>query len=266
MHKTANTASDALNEVNGARVKAIGLKWWRRLIQVAFLATIGQWSFYSIFRCPFIVPYVSCRYCPVITCHGRLVTMFWGFWLLIPLSAVFFGRSFCGWACPAGLINQIFGKTALFKLRVRSAFTRRSGGFKYLGLGLALIVWLLWGQPREAVPIRIGNFITSVALTFEHANLIWLIRTFFVLGFLASGLMAANAWCRFACPTGGFLEMLTSLSVFKVYKNEKCNDCDQCLKICEMGTRPAESNCTNCCDCLSLCPQDAIKVGHPRRK
>lgn len=266
MCEAANTASEASNEFNGASVKTIGLKWWRRLIQVASLATIGQWSFYGIFRCPFIVPYVSCQNCPVITCHGRLFTMFWGFWLLIPLSAVLFGRSFCGWACPGGLINQLLGKLAPFKLRIRSTLTRLSGGLKYFGLGLALVVWLIWGQPREAVPIRMGDFIASVALTFEHANLIWLIRTFFVLGFLSFGLLAANAWCRFACPTGGLLETLTSLSAFKVYKNEKCNDCDKCLKICEMGTRPAESNCTNCCDCLSICPQDAIKVGHPRRK
>jgi ferredoxin-type protein NapH len=100
-----------------------------------------------------------------------------------------------------------------------------------------------------------------VRLTFEHANLLWLVRTFVVLGFLALGLVISNAWCRFACPTGGVLEWLKSFSLFKVYKTEKCNDCDKCLKICEMGTRPAEANCTNCTDCLSLCPQDAIKIG-----
>jgi ferredoxin-type protein NapH len=187
--------------------------------------------------------------------------MFWGFWLLLPLSVLVFGRAFCGWACPGGFVNQLLGTLAPLKLRIRNAFTRAVPYFKYLGLALALYVWWIWGQPRENVPIRIGEFFSSIALTFEHAHLVWLVRTFFVLGFLALGLLLANAWCRFACPTGGILELLKRVSWFKVYKNEKCNDCNECMRICEMGTRPAEAECTNCCDCLHICPQDAIKIG-----
>jgi ferredoxin-type protein NapH len=265
MCETVKSITDTPHALQGEKAKTVSLTWWRRLTQVVALAIIGQWSFYGIFRCPFIVPYVSCQNCPVITCHGRLFTMFWGFWLLIPLSVVFFGRAFCGWACPGGLVNQLLGKVAPLKLRLRNAFTRIAPYGVYFGTAVALYVWLILGQPREAVPIRIGGFFQSVALTFEHANLVWLVRTSFVLGFLALGLLTAGAWCRFACPTGGILEALKSFSFFKVYKNEKCNDCDKCLAICEMGTRPEESNCTNCCDCLSVCPQNAIQVGRPRR-
>ena len=57
------------------------LKVWRRFSQLAMLVLLGQWSFYGIFRCPFLVPYVSCQNCPVITCHGRILSTFWGFWL-----------------------------------------------------------------------------------------------------------------------------------------------------------------------------------------
>ena len=239
----------------------MGLIWWRRLCQSAIAAVIGQWSFYGIFRCPFIVPYVSCQNCPVITCHGRLFTVFWGFWLLLPLSVVIFGRAFCGWACPGALVNQMLGHLAPFKLRIRHTFTRM---FPYLLLtasAAALYVWLPGGQPREVVPIRVGGFFESIRLTFEHANLIWLVRTFVVLGVLAFGLLMANAWCRFVCPTGGVLEWIKPIALFGVFKTDRCNDCNKCIKVCPMGTRPAEANCTNCCDCLSACPQDAIKIG-----
>jgi polyferredoxin len=192
--------------------------------------------------------------------------MFWGFWLLVPISALVFGRAFCGWACPGGLVHQVLGTVAPLKLRIRNGFLRAASWFKYLGLALALYVWLLWGQPREAVPIRIGDFFASIALTFEHANPQWLVRTVFVLAFLALGLLVASAWCRFACPSGGLLEAIKSISLLKVTMNEKCDDCGKCLSICEMGTRPSESNCTNCCDCLSVCPQDAIKLGRSGRK
>jgi len=265
MHKTAAAALAPDDEVAEESIQASPINWWRRSAQVGSLAIIGQWSFYGIFRCPFIVPYVSCQNCPVITCHGRILSMFWGFWLLIPISALVFGRAFCAWICPGGLVNQLLGSIAPFKLRIRNALMRIIPNFKYIGLALALYIWLYRGQPRKAVPIRIGDFFSSVALTFEHATPLWLYRTFFVLGFAALSIFVANAWCRFACPAGGLLEILRSTNFLKVYKNEKCDSCDKCLKVCEMGARPSEANCTNCCDCLSVCPQDAIQIGLSRR-
>lgn len=247
-------------------IKSKSLSRLRRMTQLIFLAIMGQWSFYGIFRCPFIVPYVSCGNCPVITCHGRLFTMFWGFWLLLPLSIIFFGRVFCGWACPGGLLNQLFGMLAPLKLRMKNIFNRILPYFKYIALILSLYAYFIMGQPREAIPIRIGDFFSSVYLTFEHADMIWLIRTFIVIGFLFLGLLLSNAWCRFACPTGGLLDLLKTISIFKIYKTNACNDCDKCLEVCHMGTRPAETNCTNCCDCAEVCPQDAIEIGRPGRK
>ena len=257
--------SDAKGLAAGAAGKSEiaggSLTVWRRLTQAAGLLIMGQWSYYGIFRCPFIVPYVSCQNCPVITCHGRLLTMFWGFWLLLPLSVLLFGRSFCGWVCPGGLVNQMAAKLAPYKGRARSVLTFLAPYGKYIALVIAAYAWLIMGQPREAIPIRVGGFFESTGLTFEHANLLWLVRTFFVLGVLAAGLILANAWCRFICPTGGMLDLLKRFSLFRIYKTSDCNDCDKCLRACDMGTRPDEANCTNCGDCLPVCPEDAIKIG-----
>lgn len=245
----------------GTRAEGIRLSLWRRLSQLALIGVLGQWSFYGIFRCPFLVPYISCQNCPVITCHGRLFTMFWGFWLLLPLSVLLVGRAFCGWACPGGLVNQLLGKLAFLKLRRKNLFTRWAPFGKYLGLAVALYFYFALGQPRSDIPIRVGEFFQSVALTFEHAGLLWIIRTCFVLGFLALGLIAANAWCRYACPTGSLLETFKHFSLFRFYKTDRCNDCNLCMKICEMGTRPDEANCTNCGDCMHACPTGAIRFG-----
>lgn len=267
MPDSANTAEFSMataREKGKARGKALTL--WRRLTQVAMLAVIGQWSFYGIFRCPFIVPFVSCQNCPVITCHGRLFTMFWGFWLAMPLLVLLFGRAFCGWACPGGLVNQLLGKLAPRKQRSPGFLSRLTPYLMYLALAAAIYVWWGMGQPREAIPIRVGDFFASVGLTFEHANLFWLVRTVTVLALVAASLLVANLWCRFACPTGGALELLKRFAIFKVYKTDKCNDCDRCLQVCEMATRPQETNCTNCGDCLGSCPQNAIKLGRPGKQ
>lgn len=255
------SAPTAQLDAAASKAKPRSLFWPRRITQTLMLAVIGQWSFYGIFRCPFVVPYVSCQNCPVLTCHGRLFSMFWGFWLLLPLSVLLFGRAFCGWACPGSLANQLLGRLAPFKLRARTLFNRLAGYGKYLALAACGYVWFVLNQPRVNVPIRVGEFFNSVVLTYEHAFPLWIWRTGVVLGFLALGLILASAWCRFACPTGGALELLKRVALFKVYKTSACNECDKCLRVCHMGTRPEESNCTNCGDCLGVCPQDAIGLG-----
>ncbi len=237
---------------------------WRRTVQAAMIAVLGQWSFYGIFRCPFIVPYISCRNCPILTCEGRLVSLFWGFWFLLPISAVLFGRAFCGWACPGGLVNQLLGKIAPVKLRVRNSLTRFSPLGGTLSVFSAAMVFFLLQQPRANVPIRTGEFFSSVVLTFEHSGTFWLIRSIILVGFLVGGLLVANLWCRFACPTGSLLEVFRPVSVMKFYKTSRCNDCNQCLQVCEMGTRPAEAGCTNCGDCLGSCPVNAIRFGRKK--
>lgn len=240
------------------------LPWVRRLVQTGMLAVLGQWSFYGIFRCPFLVPFVDCQVCPVITCWGRIANLFWGFWLLLPLSAILFGRAFCGWACPGGLVNQLIGKVSITKMRIRNRFTKIALLGLLTGLVIALILWLGLHNPRSMVPIRVGEFWNSVRLSFQHAFPFWLVRTFVVLGLVAAGFVVANLWCRFACPTGGLLELIKRISIFRIFKTSACNNCDKCLRICEMGSRPDEVNCTNCGDCLKSCPVDAIKIGRKR--
>lgn len=236
----------------------------RRLVQAAMLAVLGNWAFYGIFRCPFLVPFVGCQACPVITCWGRITGLFWGFWLLLPLSAIFAGRAFCGWLCPGGFVNQMIGKISFAKLRLRNRFLKIAPLGTAVGLAVVLVLWLGLDNPRSIAPIRVGEFWSSIRLSFEHASLPWLIRTAVVLGLAASGLLVANLWCRFACPTGGLLELFRGVALFRVFKTRACNDCDACLRVCEMGTRPGEANCTNCGDCLKTCPLEAIKFGRKR--
>ncbi len=243
-------------------VKNSRLKLYRYFSQAVFLALLGQWSFYGLFRCPFVVPFVSCSSCPVITCWGRISSLFWGFWLLLPVSAVLFGRSFCGWACPGGLVSQLLVKISPFSKRFRFDLNAVAALGMYLALGVSLYIWLGLDNPRGAIPIRTGGFFESVKLTFAHADRYWLVRTYIVLGLLVLGLSGTMIWCRWACPTGGILEVVRRFSLFKVWKTSACNDCDQCRRVCNMKTRPDENNCTNCGDCINQCPVGAIRNGN----
>jgi polyferredoxin len=228
----------------------------RRLVQLASLYFIGEFSFYGIFRCPFAVPYVSCGNCPVIQCPGRSLWMW--VWILIGLSGLLFGRVFCAYACPGYLVSEFISHVSLTRDRVKVAVKRFLFLVRYVILASCLYFVFVRINPRWAVPIRTGEFFKSVALTFEHADHLWIARTVIVLSIVALGIVVPMVWCRFVCPTGGALELLSRISLFRYGMSHACTDCGQCAKRCPMETRPDETGCTNCGDCVPSCAPKAI--------
>jgi polyferredoxin len=257
--KTAYAGADGTNPANKTR-----LAWIRRLSQIGMLFIIGEYSFYGIFRCPFAIPYVSCTSCSVIQCPGRW--MVYPFWILLGISALFFGRGFCGWACPGGLVSGLLSGLLPIRQKIKNGIDRKLHLLKYLCLVICLSVWLLMSNPRLAIPIRIGEFWNSVILTFQHADNLWLARSIGLLILLVAGGGFGNLWCRHLCPTGGALETLKSIGIFRFRKSDDCNQCGLCAKKCEMNTKPEEYNCTNCGNCKNSCPSGTIYFGGSKLK
>jgi len=238
------------------------IQWKRRITQGAFLIFLSEFSFYGIFRCPFAVPYVSCGNCPVTQCPGRKLWL--GFWIVLAVSAILFGRFFCGWACPGGLVSDLLGKVSLLRGKIKGTLETFLSSGKYLMVAVSLVVLFFFNNPRWAIPIRVGDFFNSVKLTFEHADNLWIARTFFILLGLALAILIPGFWCRYLCPTGGILEAFRRFSLFKYFMTKDCDDCDKCREVCDLGTRPLETNCTNCGACDTICPVAAIKAGWKR--
>lgn len=249
-------------EKTSARTRFIPLRIANRFVLWASLLFLGEWGLYGLFRCPFVVPFVSCRNCPVITCPGRIAGVFWGFWGAWLAVGLLFGRAFCGWICPGGLVNRLVSSFSFVRLPSAAARTLPYG--KFLLLIFALACWFVLGQPRTNIPIRIGEFWPSIGLTFTYASDLWLFRTGLVLAILALGFAVSAAWCRFACPFGAVPEVFGRLSPFQIRKTEACHGCDACRRACYMRTRPEENNCTNCGDCLGSCPTGCIYFGRKK--
>ena len=237
-------------------LESLKANWKRRLSQAGFIVILGEFSFYGVFRCPFAIPYVNCGNCPVIQCPGRKLWI--PVWLGILFSGFLLGRSFCGWACPGGLVSEILGKFALLRGKVRNAMESVS---KYLVILICLVIFFVLNNPRWAIPLRTGDFWGSVYLTFEHANQLWLLRTAFILSGIGIALLIPHFWCRYLCPTGGLLDLFNRIALVKFFRTSACNDCDACRNACFAETRPAEIGCTNCGDCSKSCPVDAIRFG-----
>lgn len=239
------------------------LSFFRRLFQTAMLLTIGEFSFYGIFRCPFAIPYVSCSNCPVVQCPGR--SMVFPFWMALCISALIFGRAFCGWACPVGFISGLLSKMTALGKNIGESIDKNLSFIKYGALALCLSYWLWLANPRWAIPIRTGDFFESVSLTFQHADTMWLTRTLSVAILILIGGMAGNLWCRYLCPTGGALDIFRKTGLFQFRKSKNCNHCGICRTTCEMDTEPERYNCINCGDCRSACPKGAIFFGRQEK-
>jgi ferredoxin-type protein NapF len=76
--------------------------------------------------------------------------------------------------------------------------------------------------------------------------------------------LAPRFWCRYLCPLGALLSLISPLGVFRRRVSPECNRCMACRKACPMaaiGVDPLETrfaDCIQCRDCAGICPQKGI--------
>jgi polyferredoxin len=190
-----------------------------------------------------------------------------GMFMLIAFLAIAFvcRKAFCGWICPVGTISEWLwqGGDAAFGRNLRLPrwldITLRS--LKYVLLSLFLYVVITMRVPD------IRAFLSSPYGTVADVKMLDFFRhmgraTAMVLAvLLVSSVMVKNVWCRFLCPYGALLGLVSLVSPTRIRRNaDLCIDCAKCAKACPAGLpvdtalsiRSAE--CTACMSCVAVCP------------
>ncbi len=146
------------------------------------------------------------------------------FFSLPLLFTLFFGRTFCGAVCPLGAIQDV---VLLRPVTVPAWLERSLGILPFVYLGLAV---LLAAMGSSFLICRYDPFVGFFRLGGSF-NMI-------VLGacFLIIGLFVGRPYCRFLCPYGALLGLLSRFSRWRVtIAPDHCVQCGLCRDACPFG-------------------------------
>ena len=164
-------------------------------------------------------------------------------------STVLWGRLYCGRVCAFGSLTQLMDAVIPAKWRydVPLRIERRASFIKYGILGAAILYFIITRDRmiyRYIEPFWMFGFHGSVVMWIGLAVL--LVATVFV----------RNLYCRFLCPVGAALGLLSNLTVFRIKRWKECNTCKTCEKACQWGAiqgpKIIKSECVRCDDCERL--------------
>ena len=95
-----------------------------------------------------------------------------------------------------------------------------------------------------------------------------------MVGLVVLSMFAKNAWCRFLCPYGALLGLISLASPARIRRNpDACIDCAKCTKACPsrlpvdrlLSVKSAE--CTGCLECVAVCPaRGALDLSVTRKR
>lgn len=182
--------------------------------------------------------------------------------LALVIGLVLTGKSFCGWICPLGSIQEALG--GIGKRLWPRAYNRvpRSAERVLQYLKYVVLIWVLVQTARSAQLIFQDwdpYFSLYHIWTDEVA-----ISGYVVAGLtVVASLFIPRPFSRYACPLGAINGLFNWFSFIGITRDSAtCTECGLCTKVCPVNidlcasTTVRSIECTRCLKCVDACPQN----------
>ena len=204
-----------------------------------------------------------------------------GMFLLVAFLAMSFllRKAFCSWVCPVGAVSDTLAWIG------RGTFGRTFLPPKAVDVPLRALKYVLLGFFLYAVgsmgPAAIAAFLSSPYGLVADVKMLNLFR---MLSFtsavvltvlVVASLFVHHAWCRYLCPYGALLGMVSMASPLRIRRTPSaCIDCAKCTRACparlpvDRKLEIVSPECSACLSCVAACPAAgalALTAPGPRR-
>ena len=256
---------------------------------------------------------LPCFACPYVGgCPGHCYLMalqgsFWGFQMRLPeiigaqgvrasgmlllfiVLALLLSKTWCGWICPFGTlqdwITALRRKMGIRESKLSWKFRDRLKPVKYILLVLLIVIPVLIANAglhsdyrlpfcqicpaKPIMPIFEGNFQyfsieTTNTITIVMTGLSLSLTAFFMVGMF----FKERFFCVF-CPLLALLSLIEKIGLIKIKKNvEGCIGCGSCERLCPMDIRDVHNekekadvttqDCMLCMKCTESCSHDKV--------
>ena len=252
----------------GVLVGGLGLAAWlilkRRSRRGTLILSLGALAYFGFYRKGCVCPIGAIQNVTLSLVDSRYMISFGviAFFFIPLIAALLFGRIYCGGVCPIGAVQDL---VLLRPLKVPERLDRALRWLPYAYLGVA-ILFAGWGFHLSlgGAQIQVGRRF----LICEWDPFVGLFRisgTFHMLAigaaFVLAGMFLGRPYCRWLCPYGGLLSLLSRVA----WKNVRITpdqelDCGLCSDACPYGAirnlRADRATCLACARCYEYCPRE----------
>ena len=229
--------------------------------------------------------------------------------LITLVLTVIAGRVWCGWLCPLGtvldwipahkpgskevnlhprwrqvkyfllgliILAAVLGNLSFIILDPLTLIYRTMSSAIWPAL-VAIISGAEQALARLPIPglldgiVKIDNFLRSTVLpTYQPVFGLSGLAILLFGGVLALNAKRSRFWCRYLCPLGGLLGLVSKVSWLRRTTNDRCFACARCARVCPTGTIDPDndyasdpSECIMCLECAPACDNEAQQFrGH----
>lgn len=205
---------------------------------------------------------------------------------------ILFNKSWCGFVCPLGTIQDWITKLRKLTGIPYSRYNNKSFKWlkiiKYVVLGLLILIPLgmsnsLLGLPlfshdmaapfcqlcpgRAVLPIFAGDF-SQFFIDYSNKTTIFMstLAMMVMAAFLIGSFVKKRFFCFF-CPMSAFQFLFTRIGLLRLTKDgDKCTKCGNCSRVCDIGIEQiaedvtskfiVKDDCMMCFKCLEACPEN----------